>query len=165
MVLGGVLLGLAGSAYLVAQDPSGLAFDFLASRRPLHQRVRTTGISQHTVAVYCFGASHESVCSAAGPELRAQGYEELTPPIDYSSREARSKRLTSLFLKRGDAPSTVSISTGRFLGERPDGEIASSDERDWVTVVVRQDQAIYSWVRRLRSWLDGLFRRRSQPVA
>jgi hypothetical protein len=160
LAVSGILLGVLGSAYRSSRGTASFAFHFLADRERLHHSVQETSSGKETVVAYCFPAYHDTVCDAAATELRALGYTEITPPIDYSSAgyrfDPRDRKLTTVFLKRGRTPTTISIGTGRFLEERSDGNLSFSNELDWVNVVIRQTQPRFSLRRELRYWLDRL---------
>jgi hypothetical protein len=149
--------------YRSSRSTADLTFQFLVGQEPLHQSTRQTDSGKETVVVYCFFGYHDTVCEAAGKELRRQGYTEITRPIDSSSSNFRDRRMTSIFMKRGRAGAMIRIGTGRFLEERPDGGLSFSGELDWVNVVIQQTRSPFSLRRELRSWWDKIFGKKPPP--
>ncbi len=155
-IVASVLSAATAFAYLSWRSTSDAAFHFLAGRELVHQSTHETSSGREMVAVYCFFAYREAVCDAAGKELRALGYTEITPAVDYCSSDSRNRRGTSVFLKWGPRSAQILIGTGRFLEERPDGNLSFSDEADWVNVVIRQTRPRFSPYQELRYWWDRI---------
>ena len=143
---------------------STTAFHFLADYEPSHSGMRDGPWGKQTVTVFCFPGYHDSVSYTARKEVLGLGYTEISPPIRYDTGDyrfnPRHRRVTTEFRKEGMFTSvSIRIDKGRFLEERPDGNLTFNMELDWINVVIRQTRSPFSLRRVLRYYSDKLFRR------
>ncbi len=158
LIIGGILFTLIGFAYHSSHIIENLTFCFLTDHEPLHSSMRDGSLGKQVITVYCFPGYHDSVCYSASKEVLDLGYTEISPPINYEKAEYR--KVTTEFRKDGVFESvSVRIGKGRFMEERPDGNLSFSSELDWINVVIRQTRAPFSFLRTLQYYSGKLSRR------
>ena len=104
-----------------------------------------------------------SVSYTARKEVLRLGYTEISPPMRYDTGKyrfnSRHRKVTTEFRKEGVLTLvSIRIVKGRFLEERPGGNLSFSMELDWINVVIRQTRSPFSLRRVLRYYSDKLFR-------
>ncbi|MBL7186310.1 MAG: hypothetical protein ISS70_08280 [Phycisphaerae bacterium] len=168
-IIWGILVALIGFPYYSSRSTADLALHFLSDHEPWHRGASDGAWGKQVVTVYCFFGYHDVVSHAASKELLGMGYLEISPAIDYGSGKyrfnPRHRRVTTEFRKDGILTSvSIRIGKGRFLNERPDGNLSFSMELDWINVVVRQTRSPFSLRRVLRYYSNKLSRRGARQL-